>query len=358
MRLAYACYLSTIDESGVMRKLESQVAVWRDAGHDTRLHILVPESGATRDRRLGLEASGTSIVTFGSNVGRLMATHELARGVRRQAPDLVHMRYDIFAPPLPLLFPRDLPLVVDVQTDDRGEYRHRRRAARAYNAVQRRLVMKRASGVVAAAGGLLEAWVSTGKPCIVVSNGYDFGAVRPLPAPANERPRLVFLGKTAPWQGADKLVALARLLPDMDIHIVGFTADRFQDPPANVTFYGVLKRAEYEPVLARADAAIGSLALHRNAMTEASPLKVREYLAYGLPTVIAYDDTDFPAPMPFLLQLPNTEHSIDGGAAERVREFLALWRGRRVPRDAVAHLDIRVKEATRLEFMESLVGES
>lgn len=354
MRLAYVCYLSTLAESGVTRKLEAQVAAWRHAGHDVRFHILVPVGGAAPARLLELEARGASVVTFASPARRLLATRELARRVARDAPDVVHMRYDLFAPPLPLLL-RDLPLVVDVNTDDRAEFRHRNGTAQAYNAVHRRLVIARASGFVVVARELREAFVSTGKPCIVVSNGYDLRAARTLPPPANERPRLVFLGEPAPWQGADKLVELARLLPDVDVEVIGYSAVALPAAPGNVTCHGVLTREEFEPILARSDAAVGTLALHRKEMNEASPLKLREYLAYGLPAVVAYDDTDFPAPTPFLLRLRNAEDSIRLDSAQRVREFVASWRGRRVARDAIAHLDIRLKEAERLEFMEMLV---
>jgi hypothetical protein len=40
-------------------------------------------------------------------------------------------------------------------------------------------------------------------------------------------------------------------------------------------------------------------------MSEASPLKSREYLALGLPVIGAYEDTDIPPDDPVYLQLPN-----------------------------------------------------
>jgi len=355
MRVAYVCYLSTLAESGVTRKLEAQISIWREAGHDARLHVLAPCRGAAPARRLELERTGASIVTFGSAARRLDATLALARGVRRSAPDVVHVRYDNFVPPLPLLL-RDSLLVVDVNTHLGGEFRYRRTATRAYNAVHRRLVLARAAGIVVAARELRTEWAATGKPCIVVANGYDLQSVQALPAPpATERPRLVFLGEPSAWQGVDKLAELARLLPEVDVDVVGYAPSSLPGAPANVTCHGVLTRSEYEPLLARADVAVGTLALHRKAMKEASPLKLREYLAYGLPALVAYEDTDFPRPVPFLLQLPNEEDNINAAEAQRVREFVASWRGRRVARDEVAHVDLRRKEEERLEFMDSLL---
>ena len=39
---------------------------------------------------------------------------------------------------------------------------------------------------------------------------------------------------------------------------------------------------------------------------------------------------------------------------KRIREFVQGWRGRRVSRQAITHLDTRVKERARIQFLESL----
>ena len=63
--------------------------------------------------------------------------------------------------------------------------------------------------------------------------------------------------------------------------------------------------------MSAADVAIGTLSLHTKQMEEACPLKVREYLAWGLPVIIGYKDTEFPAPdTAFLLQLPNNPTNV------------------------------------------------
>ena len=47
-------------------------------------------------------------------------------------------------------------------------------------------------------------------------------------------------------------------------------------------------------------------------MSEATPLKVRDYLMHGLPVLIAHDDTDFPGERPwYVLQIPNSEGTIE-----------------------------------------------
>ena len=108
-------------------------------------------------------------------------------------------------------------------------------------------------------------------------------------------------------------------------------------------------------MLARCVIAFGTLALHRKQMNEACPLKVREYLAFGLPVVIGYGDTDLTGIEPWwLLRVPNAEDNVRQNA-ERIRSFIADVRGRRVPRDEVAdRIGAAAKEQRRLEFMERL----
>ncbi|MOA45721.1 hypothetical protein D3C78_1681500 [compost metagenome] len=103
----------------------------------------------------------------------------------------------------------------------------------------------------------------------------------------------------------------------------------------------------------QADVAIGSLALYRKKMGEASPLKVREYLAYGLPVINGYLDTDFPEEVHFILQIPN-EPKNTIKASEAIEKFVQSWRGRRVDRSQIEHLDTVVKEAERLRYMKRI----
>jgi hypothetical protein len=107
------------------------------------------------------------------------------------------------------------------------------------------------------------------------------------------------------------------------------------------------------PLLARADVAIGSLGLYRAKLQEASTLKVREYLARGIPTILGYRDTDFPEWAPFLLQIPNSADGVRRSLNE-IEAFVRSSRGGRVPRDRIRHLDVAAKEAARLVFLEQV----
>jgi hypothetical protein len=92
-------------------------------------------------------------------------------------------------------------------------------------------------------------------------------------------------------------------------------------------------------------------------MEEASPLKVREALAYGLPVILAYQDTDFlDARVDFLLQIPNTEENVYENATA-IRAFAYAMQGHRVDRDFIQpRIDQSIKEKARLDFFFKLTG--
>jgi hypothetical protein len=127
--------------------------------------------------------------------------------------------------------------------------------------------------------------------------------------------------------------------------------NRASEPPKNVVLHGALPTDQYVRIMQRADAGIGTLALHRNGMSEASPLKVREYLASGLPVIIGYTDTDFKGDQAFILKMPNTEENVRE-SMDGIRSFVTAWKGRRVERRWIEALDTRKKEAERLAFFQ------
>jgi Glycosyltransferase Family 4 len=356
MRIAYVCYWFLLERDGVAYKIDGQVGRWRAAGHEVEVFCLT-RSGNTRE--------GWRLFPFDSTAGRFAATRELAGAVGAWRPDVVYLRYDLFLPPLQRVL-RRFPTVVEVNADDREEVRLRlvrTRASGLYNEVNRRILLGRAKALVTVTRELSRSpsFTRFRKPTRVIGNGVDLDALRELPPPANERPQIVFLGSVDQvWHGVDKLGALARLMPDADFHVVGYARQDFRfTPPDNLYAHGALARHEFEPILARADLAIGTLALHRKHMNEACPLKVREYLGYGLPVVLGYRDTDWLDVSPwFLLELPNEEGNAVGHLAE-IRAFLEQVRGRRVPRAEVAdRIGAASKERARLELLAEVAGVS
>ena len=105
--------------------------------------------------------------------------------------------------------------------------------------------------------------------------------------------------------------------------------------------------------------ACGTLALHRKDMDEACTLKEREALAYGLPVILAYHDSDLSeVTLDTILKIPNTENNVIENY-ERIRKFAYDMLGRRVDIEKVyPYFDQREKEQSRLEFFQKILDNS
>ena len=154
---------------------------------------------------------------------------------------------------------------------------------------------RRADLVVTTASALQKAKAPLNPNTILVSHGVDYAhfsrAVREdLPVPEDLKdiphPILGFFGLIRDWVDLDLLAAVARLRPDWHIVLIGdSTVDlaRLRDVP-NVHLLGRRPYADLPAYCKRFD--VGLIPFKINALTEAvNPIKLREYLAAGLPVV-------------------------------------------------------------------------
>ena len=345
MKIAYVCYWDARRRDGVGDKITAQLGAWAAAGHAPTLFLLSPAPEAGESLVLAADA-----FVYHKALERPLATRRLYTAVRAAKPDLIYLRYDLFVPP-PSALTRIAPTVVEVNSNLRAELAARSRAAALYDRLQEPMLLRRAAGVVCVSNELART-VSARVPKLpvkVIGNAIDLAGLPELPAPSTEGVRVAYLGDDQYWQGVDKLYALADLLPEWQFDLIGVATEGSR---GNVTCHGHLSRAEYEPILARADLAVGTLALHRKLMDETSALKVPRYLAYGLPVLLGYEDTNFVGlDRWYLLRLPNTESNVRDNL-DRIRAFAAAVKGRRVDRaEIAARFSTQVKEAARLSFL-------
>ncbi|HEY0444518.1 MAG TPA: hypothetical protein VGC90_09870 [Candidatus Limnocylindrales bacterium] len=351
MRIAYFGHVNGGSQSGVFRKIVEQVDRWRIEGHTVRAFIATRDDTETWRSALGQPL----VARYDGPLSRLRAMTRLVAGVRRFEPDVLYVRWDLFYPPM-LWFPR-APLALEINTDDVAEYALGRRVRELYNRATRGILMRRARAMVFVTQELsgAAAFRRYHGRHLVVTNGIDLRSFPSLAAPDNPRPRLVFVGSAGqPWQGVDKVVTLAALRPDWGIDVVGISSPEREATP-NITWHGSLDRPDVLRVLARADAAIGTLALHRKGLSEASPLKVREYLAVGIPTFYGCSDPDADGLGRFVLRIANTETNVVD-EIDRIDDFVHRSRGARVPRASVGHIDRAEKERQRLALLAEIAS--
>jgi hypothetical protein len=362
MRIAYvSLHWPRRRDSGVGKKIQSQLAAWNARGHEARLFM---HTSLYKPQLDLIEADYFFYSTLGkarTEINRIAAMKRMIEAIRRFHPDLIYLRYSIYVYPAHRLM--DIaPVVEEINTNDLTQHEGLGGIYSLYNRFTRGIFLRRVDGLVTVSRELAasSAFAAYHKPARVIANGCKLDDFPQLPPPSNQIPRLVFIGNPGYlWHGVDKLIDLACRFPDIHIDVVGYDTLPGFGPmpmPDNLTLHGYLSTGQYQQVLAVADVAISSLALHRVQLEEASPLKSRECLAFGLPLVIAYEDTDLDdKDCDFLLKIPNKEDNIQTHA-QSIRDFAYRMRGRRVDREILKkYIDTDQKEATRLSFFEELL---
>lgn len=357
MRVAYYHEWNGGPESGVFKKIVTQVRRWVELGLEPAVFNLSARDTAEEWLRAigGLNVHFDQM-TWSSRVERLRRMPRLIGRVLEWNPDIVYRRYGPWYPSFEQVY-RASRLVLEVNTDDLGEARLDAPHRYWYMRATRALLLKKASGIVFVSHEVSRKPHYAGYPALrrVIANGVELEAIKPAPAPQNDAPRLVFVGSAGkPFHGTDKILRLARGCPAWRFDLVGPGRNDFDGPlPENVTAHGPMRQDEYAPIVASADVAIASLALHRVGIHENSPLKMSEYLAWGVPVIAGYRDTNFMEPVDFILELPCTEDNVDEHIDD-IRRFVERSRGMRVPREAILHVGSDRKERERAEFFEQV----
>lgn len=357
MKILYLAEWDAFSSSGVLRKIEAQFHEWLSVGADATLLLLSPAPGAGAEPSVG----GVRVKVFTHLTGKYgltklykwRAIREIRSFVKDFNPDVIYYRQASWSPGILSVLKSAKCVVVEVNSDDVSEAMHYGFVKGLYFLLTRRLLISSVSGFVCVGDELAESYKGYGKPVCAVANGFDVGSVLPRPLPMNSRPQLVIVGSPGQrWHGFDKLVRAAALYPDFDFHIVG---ERLDGLPPNVISHGYVRQAELEALYAKMDFGIATLALHRKGMNEASPLKTREYLAYSMPVIGAYRDTDVSG-CDFFLELPNVENCLELSVG-RIREFVEKWKGRPLNMDVVVErIGSKAKEERRLQFIRSVAN--
>ena len=119
-------------------------------------------------------------------------------------------------------------------------------------------------------------------------------------------------GSFNPWHGLDLLLSALSKEKDLivrnnlTIHLIGklteeqlYQVHKLKKDNDCIKVHGHLDTEQYQNILKKCDFGIGSLAMFREGLREGATLKVREYLATGLPVYSGHKDTALPKDFPF-----------------------------------------------------------
>lgn len=357
MKIAYLVDYDIDDNNGVVQKILQQSQKWIELGqtvyyistktltiYDSNKNIIT----RFKPLNIGLKRVGTAMKLLYNSY----FLYELLENVKF---DIVYMRYRLYMPFFTKVL-KKYKVVMEINSDDTLEYKLHSKLTSFYNNLTRDLVLKHIDGFVCVSHELKDRFLCFKKDVEVIANGIDVSKYN-IVNHSNQKPILVFIGTpNQSWHGLEKILKMAHYFVDYQFYIIGTEG---ADTP-NIKYFGYLSQEDSTKIIQHSDVGIGTLALHKKGLTEASPLKTRQYLACGLPIIYAYKDTDMQKSMPFTLQLKNTEDDIDYDA---IKSFVELVFGnhdikKQARNFAEETLDYQVKERKRLSFFEKILYEN
>lgn len=356
MRIAYLADFNINTNLGVFNKVNHQIRNWQEAGHESQLFVISLHTEIE-------QASGINVITskfisylpvvLKQYANRIFCSKLVKQSIQNFDPDLIYYRQSIWYPGLCaslLLY----PCVMEVNTDDEGEKEAHNYLARKYYFLGKYLIIKSINGLVSVSNEITDKYMQYDKPITTIANGIDTGLMINSTINSNSlRPQLIFATSARQyWQGIDKLVFLAKQCPGYDFHLVG---EVVQHIPSNMICYGYIPHHELAMLYRKMDFGIGTLALHRKKMYEASPLKTREYALYGLPMIIGFNDTDLDG-QDFVLNIGNYENNVIDNIS-KICDFVEKWKNKQVDQNKIVEkLSNKTKETKRLAFFEQVLN--
>ncbi|MBM3138220.1 MAG: glycosyltransferase family 4 protein [Chloroflexi bacterium] len=352
-------------ESGVGKKIDNQLSLWRENGNEVKLFMHMHNEKSDQTLLDGdyfeYENNDSIKELLSTEISRSRAMKKLIDSVRIYQPDIIYFRNSMFVYPLHDIF-SIAPVILEIISIDVFEHRLLGFPYSLYNRITRGICLSRASGMVFVSREVSRSpyFTKFNKPQCVIGDGVPLDRIPEIKAPNNQIPIISFVGSPGKiWHGVDKLLDLAKLCPDIRVHVIGYDrSEVVATIPDNLIFLGYLKGDAYSAALARSDVAISSLALHRYQLQEMSTLKTREYAAMGIPVIIPYTDTDLHATgLNEILEIENNERNVLN-SANQIRDFAYSMRGKRIKRNEINNLiDSSVKEKQRLSFFEKILAQ-
>ena len=172
-----------------------------------------------------------------------------------------------------------------------------------------------------------------GKPAICISNGVCLENYPIHNHESNGELHILALASMRSWQGYDRLIkGLANYKGGTPVYIemVGNDGDGSLEEWEKlsvdlgvsqfVNFHGALYGDDLTNAVNTCDIAAATLGLHRKSSGNASVLKVREYMARGIPFFYSYDDSALTGDEPFALRIEGNENPVDIDALIKFNE--------------------------------------
>jgi len=359
MKIAYVIEVNPYQNSGIVKKINDQIEFWTKQGHDVKPYILWPKLKASEINyfRKGKLYYNTILNNLPDNfiktyLTKILTLPKIQRELESFAPDILYIRQNIWYPGLPHILKKH-NTVLELNSVDYLEMSFYSTIKRKIYLFGKKRILKSVKGLVAVSPDILKHYKSYSLKQVVVSNGINLDNFKPLEGEKSndiQNVELVFVGSpNMQWHGLDKINQLANFFPEWKFHIVGYTGEDSN----NITFHGWLNKDELVNVYSRCHFGIASFSNFMVGKPIDSTLKVREYLAYGLPVLSGHQDVDF---LESDLVFKITDENNNLISKEDIYAHVLKNMNRTVEKKDILIIDSKEKENKRLAFFEQIMN--
>lgn len=310
MRVLHAALMANY-EPGVLRQMEWENSAARELGLTWASRLYCPVRTDTEVSSCVIPARGLGKVSNGSFAERAGRWIKLRKGyytwLKEESAkyDLLMLRHSM-ADPLRIAYVSTsrIPVLSVHHTMELSELAGRKGFQGTTKAILERVIgrqsLARVSGIVGVTNEIRKyelARAGIDLPSFVYPNGIDLADFRCEGGSVSDgtKPELIFVaGHFSHWHGLDLLLdSVEASSADFVLNLVGRLSEadrRRAERDRRIVCHGLCSADEVRAVTERCHVGLSSFALQRMGMEEACTLKVREYLAYGLPVFSGYTD--------------------------------------------------------------------
>ncbi|MGI9273448.1 MAG: hypothetical protein ACR2PT_01135 [Endozoicomonas sp.] len=362
LKIAYYLELDPVKHLGVYNKVMTHVQEWQKH-HDVRVYMIshCDHEHVEAEDFVNLFSSFL-VKTWHSPaskyLNRVLCFQTCKKAISDFRPDVIYYRLNVYYPGLGGLF-KIAKTVIEVNHPVRSSEGSYPAVVEKSISMINELTLIKASGYVCTSEHIKESLNESGYKAkkLVLANGISFSDAVPQRNQSYSRPRLIMIGSPGQsWQGYDKFLEMAQYCPEYDFFLVGPDKNQIDsDAPGNFNFLGFKTQKELYSIYRNMDIGVGTLAAYRKGISEASPLKTREYAKYGLPMIIGYDDTDLSASHEKICNIGNYPGNVSDNL-KRIARFIDRFSNLEKCINGYEVLCSIRKERKRVRFLSELAG--
>jgi len=359
MKILYLINYNLNENSGVINKIRQQVCEWK---RNNSVYLFSISNFTLYDADFNIISKKENFPLFLNRKGKiftflrlLYSSYKLPKIIQDIQFDMIYMRYLLYMPFLISII-KKYKVIMEINSDDILEYKLGSKLTYYYNLFTRDKILNNMNGFVAVSDELKEKFLHYKKSIKVIANGIDSKSYHYRLKIDTIKPTLVFIGSpNQSWHGIDKIEKMAKYFSKYQFYIIGIS----KKDTHNIKYLGYLKNEKATEIISQCDIGIGTLSLYQKGLTEASPLKTRQYFACALPVIYGYKDTDIQEDIDFGLQLENCDNNMDYKKIETFVEkvYKNEFYRKEARRFAEDVLDYRIKEKKRISFFDKVLND-